>query len=87
MFNKTVNITKHMELRVGIKEGLLDRQTHRTMKMLVSYISTMYNIRPGLMDLEGAIFDDVDEQLCFKIADDVKKKFKRQLRLIEIECL
>jgi len=47
----------------------------------------MYNIRPGLMDLEGAIFDDVDKMLCVKIIDDVRKKFRRQLRYIEIECL
>jgi hypothetical protein len=65
---------------------LLDRQTHRTMKMLVSYISTMYNMRPALMDLEGAIFD-IDKELCLKIIDDIKKKFKRHLRFIEIECL
>jgi hypothetical protein len=32
-----------MELRVGIKEGLLDPFTHRTMKMLVSYISATYS--------------------------------------------
>jgi len=57
------------------------------MKMIVSYVSTMYNIRPGLMDLEGAIFDDVDKMLCVKIIDDVRKKFRRQLRYIEIECL
>jgi hypothetical protein len=76
-----------MELRVGIKEGLLDSQTHKTMKMLVSYISTSYNIRPGLVDLEGAIFDDVDKTLCRKIVDDVKKKFRRQLRYIEVACL
>ena len=76
-----------MELRIGVQEGLLDPQTHRVMKMIVSYVSTMYNIRPGLMDLEGAIFDDVDKTLCVKIINDVRKKFKRQLRYIEIECL
>jgi hypothetical protein len=76
-----------MELRIGVQEGLLDPQTHRVMKMIVSYVSTMYNIRPGLMDLEGAIFDDVDKMLCVKIIDDVRKKFRRQLRYIEIECL
>jgi hypothetical protein len=76
-----------MELRIGIQEGLLDRQTHRIMKTLASYISTTYNIRPGLMDLEGTIFDDIDEELCLKIVDDIKRKFRRQLRFIEIECL
>jgi hypothetical protein len=83
-----VGTTKHMELRIGVQEGLLDRQTHRIMKMLVSYVSVTYNIRPGLIDLEGAIFDDVDEKLCIKIVNDIKKKFRRQLRwFIEIECL
>jgi hypothetical protein len=57
------------------------------MKTLASYISTTYNIRPGLMDLEGTIFDDIDEELCLKIVDDIKRKFRRQLRFIEIECL
>lgn len=76
-----------MELRVGIQEGLLDATTHRAMKMLVSYISATYSIQPGLMDLEGAIFDDVDETLCRKIVDDVKKRFQRQLRFLEIYCL
>ncbi len=76
-----------MELRVGVQEGMLDRQTHRVMKMLVSYVSTMYNIRPSLMDLEGAIFDDVDERLCAKIVNDVRKKFRHRLKFMEIECL
>jgi len=75
-----------MELRVGIQEGLLDAATYRAMKMLVSYISATYSIQPGLMDLEGAIFDDVDETLCHKIVDDVKKRFQR-LRFLEIYCL
>ncbi len=48
--------------------------------------SATYNIRPSLMDLEGAVFG-VDEKTCLKIVDDVKKKFKRQLRFLEIECL
>ena len=77
---------KHMELRVGIKEGLLDNVTHRVMKMLVSYISSMYELQPALMDLEGAIFD-VDEELCRKIADDIRMRFKRHMRYIEVECL
>ncbi len=75
-----------MELRVGIQEGLLDTRTHRAMKLIVSYISTTYELTPSLMDLEGAIFD-VDENTCLKIVNDVKKKFKRQLRFLEIECL
>jgi len=76
-----------MELRIGIQEGLLDNMTHRVMKLIVSYISTKYNLTPGLMDLEGAIFDDVDEELCYKIMDDVKTRFKRHMRYIDIECL
>jgi len=76
-----------MELRVGIKEGLLDNVTHRVMKMLVSYISSMYELQPAFMDLEGAIFDNVDGELCYKIADDVKMRFKRHMKYIEIECL
>lgn len=75
-----------MELRVGIREGLLDNMTHRIMKMLVSYISTTYNIRPALMDLEGAIFD-VDKELCYKVTGDIKMRFKRHMRYIEIGCL
>ena len=75
-----------MELRIGIQEGLLDKTTHKLMKMITSYISRKYNILPAFMDLEGAIFD-VDEQLCAKIIDDVKSKFKRQLRYIEVACL
>lgn len=57
------------------------------MKMIVSYVSTTYDIQPGLMDLEGAIFDDIDASLCNKIVDDVKRKFKRQLRYIDVFCL
>jgi len=86
-FNKTLRTTGHMELRIGVKEGLLDPSTHKTMKMLVSYVSATYNMRPGLMDLEGAIFDDIDEMLCSRIADDIRKRFRRQLRYISVECL
>ncbi len=75
-----------MELRVAIREGLLDNKTHKTMKLMTSYISTTYDIKPSFMDLEGAVFEDVDKQTCNKIVDDVKKKFKRQLRFIEITC-
>jgi hypothetical protein len=76
-----------MELRIVIEEGLLSPATHRIMKSLASYVSATYNLTPGLMDLEGAIFDDVDEGLCYKIVDDIKKKFRRQLRYIEVACL
>jgi len=38
------------------------------------------------MDLEGAAFE-VDEALCRKIASDVKTRFRRQLKYIEVECL
>jgi hypothetical protein len=76
-----------MELRIGIQEGLLDTSTHKAMKMIVGYISTMYNLKPALMDLEGAIFENVDEVLCSKIMDDVKQRFRRQLRFLEIHCL
>ena len=76
-----------MELRIGVQEGLLDKTTHKLMKMMASYISHKYEIWPAFMDLEGAIFEDVDEQLCIKIVDDVKRKFKRQLRYIEVACL
>jgi len=76
-----------MELRVGVSEGLLDPKTHRIMKSIVAYISATYDMRPGLMDLEGAIFDDVDELTCNKIVDDIKRKFKRHLKYIEVACL
>jgi hypothetical protein len=76
-----------MELRIGVQEGLLDRVTHRVMKMMVSYIATKYNIQPGLVDLEGAVFDDIDKELCYKIADDIKMRFKHHMRYIEIGCL
>jgi hypothetical protein len=76
-----------MELRVGIQEGMLDRTTHRVMKMIVSYISSMYELQPALMDLEGGVFDDIDKELCHKIVDDIKMRFRRHMRYIEIECL
>jgi len=75
-----------MELRVGVQEGLLDPHTHRVMKMIVSYISSMYELQPAFIDLEGAIFENVDRELCCKIADDIKMRFKRHMRYIEIEC-
>ena len=75
-----------MELRIGVREGLFDPHTHRVMKMIVSYISSMYELQPALMDLEGAIFD-VNGELCYKIADDVEMRFKRHMRYIKIEYL
>jgi hypothetical protein len=86
-FNKAARAAEHMELRIGVQEGLLDPKTHRIMKLVVSYVSAIYSMQPGLMDLEGAIFDDVDEMLCRKIVNDVKKRFQRQLRFLEIYCL
>jgi len=85
-FNKAAHAGKHMELRIAIREGLLDGKTHRIMKMMASYVSAVYGITPDGMDLEGALFD-VDEALCRKIIDDIKTRFKRHLRYIEVECL
>jgi hypothetical protein len=73
-----------MELRIVVSE--LDPKTHRIMKSIVTYISTTYDVRPGLMDLEGAIFDDVNMELCNKIVDDVMTKFRRHLKYIEVMC-
>jgi hypothetical protein len=43
-FNKATYATRHMELRIAIREGLLDRKTHRIMKMLASYVSAVYRV-------------------------------------------
>ena len=75
-----------MELRIAILEGLLDRKTHRIMKMMVSYVSSTYQIWPIGMDLEGAAFE-LDDAICQKIAEDVKTRFRRHLKYIEVECL
>ncbi len=75
-----------MELRIAIKDGLLDPFTHKLMKWITSYISTTYQIWPEGMDLEGALFE-IDDALCRKIVKDIKKRFKRQLKYIEVECL
>ncbi len=75
-----------MELRVAVKNGLLDAKTHRVMKMIASYVSATYQIWPIGMDLEGVAFE-VDEALCRKIASDVKTRFRRQLKYIEVACL
>ena len=76
-----------MELRVVIRDGMLDGKTHRIMKMMASYISAVYGLTPEGMDLEGALFENVDDALCRKIADDVKRRFRRHLKYIEVECL
>jgi len=61
-----------MELRIAIRDGLLDPKTHRIMKMMASYISTTYGLAPDGMDLEGALFENVDNALCQKIVNDIK---------------
>jgi hypothetical protein len=76
-----------MELRIAIREGLLDGKTHRIMKMMASYVSAVYGITPDGMDLEGALFENVDDALCRKIVDDIKTRFRRHFRYIEVECL
>ncbi len=75
-----------MELRIAIREGLLDGKTHRIMKMMTSYVSSTYQIWPVGMDLEGAAFE-LDDAICQKIAEDVKTRFRRHLKYIEVECL
>jgi len=54
-FNKATYATRHMELRIAIREGLLHRKTHRIMKMSASYVSAVYRLTPDEMDLEGCI--------------------------------
>jgi hypothetical protein len=76
-----------MELRVAVRDGLLDLVSHRVMKMITSYISATYDLKPDGMDLEGALFENIDNGLCRKIVDDIKRRFRRQLRYIEVECL
>jgi hypothetical protein len=76
-----------MELRVVIQDGLLSTSTHRMMKMIASYISSKYAIMPDLMDLEGAVWYDIDKSLCTKIVNDVKKRFQLQLKYIDVVCL
>jgi hypothetical protein len=75
-----------MELRIVIRDGLLDPKTHRIMKMMASYVSSRYQIWPIGMDLEGAAFE-LDDATCQKIAEDVKTRFRRHLKYIEVECL
>jgi len=76
-----------MELRIAIRDGLLDPKTHRVMKMMASYVSAVYGLTPDGMDLEGALFENVDDVLCRKIIDDIKTRFRRHLKYIEVECL
>jgi hypothetical protein len=85
-FNKLAHVVRHMELRIAIKDGLLDPKTHRIMKMVTSYVSAMYGLTPDGMDLEGALFQ-TDAELCRKIVKDVKSRFRRHLKYIEVECL
>jgi hypothetical protein len=60
--------------------------THRVMKMMASYVSAVYGLMPDEVDLEGALFE-VDNASCQKIADDVKTRFRRHLKYIEVACL
>ena len=76
-----------MELRVVVRDGLLDLVSHRVMKMITSYISATYDLKPDGMDLEGALFENIDNGLCRKIVDDVERRFRRHLKYIEVECL
>ncbi len=85
-FNKVVYAVRHMELRVAVRDGLLDPVSHKLMKWITSYISVTYELKPEGMDLEGALFENVDDALCRKIVDDVKRRFRRHLKYIEVEC-
>jgi aromatic ring hydroxylase len=85
-FNKAVYAARHMELRIAIKDGLLDAKTHRIMKWITSYVTAVYGLTPDGMDLEGALFQ-TDAELCRKIVKDVKNRFRRYLKYIEVECL
>jgi len=64
----------------------LDPFTHKLMKWITTYVSSTYGIKPEGMDLEGALFN-VDDDMCQEIANDVKTRFRRQLKYIEVECL
>jgi hypothetical protein len=74
-----------MELRIAVADGLLDRKTHRIMKMMATYVSTKYGIKPDGMDLEGAVFS-IDEDMCQEVVNDIKRRFERHLKYIEVEC-
>jgi hypothetical protein len=55
--------------------------------MMASYVSAVYGLTPDGMDLEGAVFENVDEALCQKIVSDIETRFRRQLKYIETACL
>jgi hypothetical protein len=57
------------------------------MKMMASYVSAVYGLTPDGMDLEGAVFENVDEALCQKIVSDIETRFRRQLKYFEAACL
>jgi hypothetical protein len=57
------------------------------MKMMASYVSAVYGLTPDGMDLEGAVFENVDEALCQKIVSDIETRFRRRLKYIEAACL
>ncbi len=52
----------------------------------MSYVSTVYGLTPDVFDLEDASFENVDT-LCQKIVNDIKTRFRRQLKYIAAECL
>jgi hypothetical protein len=85
-FNGVVYVAMYMELRIAIRDGMLDFTTHRIMKWLSSYVSATYGLMPSGMDLEGTAFE-IDATLCRKIVKDIRKRFRRHLRYIEVECL
>ncbi len=86
-FNKAVCTARYMELRIAIRDGLLDPFTHKLMKWITSYVSAVYGITPDGVDLEGALFEIDDGNLCQEIANDIKTRFKYHLKYIEVECL
>jgi len=73
-------------LRIVIREGLLSPFTHKLMKWITSYVSAAYGIVPIGMDLEGSAFELNDDK-CQKIAKDVRRRFRRHLKYIEVECI
>jgi hypothetical protein len=86
LFNKTVYAARHVELRIVVQDGLLSPHTHKLMKWISSYVSAVYGVAPSGMDLEGALFE-VDDALCRKIVKDIKRRFRHQLKYIEVECI
>jgi hypothetical protein len=55
-----------MELRVAIRDGLLDRKTRYITKMMASYVSVAYGLTLVGMDLDDAVFEFEDVDLCQK---------------------